>query len=224
MRTFLNLFGRSPFNPLRVHMQHVSDCIHLLRELFKALEDKDYARVEQIALLISTHEHQADITKNDLRNHLPNSLFLPIDRHNLLEILHLQDSIADRCEDVAVLVTLKPLTLPDIFKNDFDLFLNKNIETFDEVQNIINELQELLESSFGGLEAEKVKAMVESVAFKEHEADILQRTLLKNFFTNDEPFTVASFHLWQRIFETIGSISDLSQNLANHVRMTLEIK
>lgn len=224
MRTFLNLFGRSPFTPLRSHMQNVADCVHLLPELFQALDAKDYRRVEQIASMISIHEHQADITKNDLRNHLPHSLFLPIDRSNLLEILALQDSIADRSEDIAVLVTLKPLVIFDTFKQEFKLFLDKNIETFDEVQNIIKELHELLESSFGGLEADRVKAMVETVAFKEHEADILQRQLLKNFFAHEDPLTFVTFHLWQRIFESIASISDLSQNLANHVRMTLEIK
>lgn len=198
--------------------------MHLLLSLFEALEAKDYERVEQISSLISIHEHQADITKNDLRNHLPNSLFLPIDRNNLLEILALQDSIADRCEDIAVLVTLKPLEILNTFKQNFKLFLTKNIETFDEVQSIINELHELLESSFGGLEAERVKTMVETVAFKEHEADILQRNLLKNFFADEDNLTFVTFHLWQRIFESIASISDLSQNLANHVRMTLELK
>lgn len=224
MRTFLNLFGRSPFTPLGSHMNFVAECVYLLPQLFEALKAKDYTRVDQIAALISIHEHQADITKNDLRNHLPNSLFLPIDRNNLLEILRLQDSIADRSEDVAVLVTLKPLVIFETFENDFNLFLKKNIETFNEVKNIINELHELLESSFGGLEAERVKAMVETVAFKEHEADILQRNLLKNFFAHEEHLTFATFHLWQRIFESISSISDLSQNLANHVRMTLELK
>lgn len=224
MRTFLNLFGRSPFTPLQAHMQNVADCVHQLPKLFEALAEKDYPKVEKIAAAISDYEHQADITKNDLRNHLPKSLFLPIDRTNLLEILGLQDSIADRSEDIAVLVTLKPLEVLDSFKADFKLFLDKNIETFDEVQKIIKELHELLESSFGGLEAEKVKVMVESVAFKEHEADILQRNLLKAFFSDEGPLTVSTFHLWQRIFESIASISDLSQNLANHVRMTLEIK
>lgn len=224
MRTFLNLFGRSPFTPLRAHMEYVGQCVHLLLELFEALDAQDHARIEQIAALISIHEHQADITKNDLRNHLPKSLFLPIDRNNLLEILQLQDSIADRCEDAAVLTTLKPLVLLDTFKQDFMLFLKKNIETFDEVQNIIQELHELLESSFGGLEADRVKAMVETVAFKEHEADLLQRNLLKNFFAHEELLTFVTFHLWQRIFEAISAISDFSQNLANHVRMTLELK
>ncbi len=96
MRTFLNLFGRSPFTPLQSHMQNVADCVHQLMDLFEALENKNFERVEKIANAISEHEHIADITKNDIRNHLPKSLFLPIDRSQLLEILGILDGIADR--------------------------------------------------------------------------------------------------------------------------------
>lgn len=224
MRTFLNLFGRSPFIPLQSHMQNVADCVHQLLDLFEALEDKNYERLEKIANAISEHEHVADITKNDIRNHLPKSLFLPIDRSQLLEILSTQDRIADCTEDVAILATLKHLELFDSFKSEFKVFLNKNIECFNLAQKIIQELHELLESSFGGLEAEKVKSMVEGVAYKEHEADLLQRQLLKSFFAAEPQLTFVTFDLWQRIFSSIAAISNLSENLANRVRMTLEIK
>ncbi|MGZ3633150.1 MAG: TIGR00153 family protein [Parachlamydiaceae bacterium] len=224
MRTFLNLFGRSPFTPLQTHMQNVAACVNLIPELFEAVEMGDYQRVQIIAAAMSEHEHQADITKNDIRNHLPKSLFLPIDRNQLLEILSTQDQIADKSEDVAVLVSLKPLVLFDSFKDQFKLFLQKNIESFYEAQKIIQELHELLESSFGGLEAERVKSMVDTVSYKEHEADLIQRDLLRHFFATEKDLTIVTFDLWQRIFECVGSISNLSEHLANRVRMTLEIK
>jgi predicted phosphate transport protein (TIGR00153 family) len=225
LNTILNLFGRSPFAPLQTHMEKVMGCVHMLQPLFDAVKHKDYATVEQLAEKISTIEHEADITKNDIRNHLPKTIFLPIDRGHLLDMLSLQDSIADAAEDVAVLVTLKPLELPDAFKEDFHSFLQKNIEAFDAAYAIIKEIHELLETSFGGIEAQKVRAMVDEVAFKEHEVDLVQRKLLKKLFQSDEnTMSYSTFDLWQRIFERLASISNLSENLANRVRMTLEIK
>lgn len=224
MLTILSLFGRSPFAPLQSHMESVSRCVHQLLELFDALEQQDYLRVDQISEQIGKMEHDADLIKNDIRNHLPKSLFLPIDRGNLLEILSLQDRIADKAQDISVLITLKRLELLPIFKNEFKLFLQKNIETFDEAKLIINELHELVESSFGGNEAEKVRTMVDVVAFQEHEVDLLQRQLLKSLFNAEEQLTYVTFYLWQRIFESIASISDLSENLAYRIRMTLELK
>lgn len=224
MLTILNLFGRSPFAPLKSHMENVTRCVLMLRSLFEAVEAKDNDTVERIAAEISEQEHLADITKNDIRNHLPKSLFLPIDRGNLLKILSIQDGIADKAEDVAVVATLKPLDLLPSFKEDFYLFLDKNIEAFNGAHQIIKELHDLLESTFGGLEADKVRMMIDDVAFKEHEVDLIQRKLLKNFYNSENDMKYSSFYQWQKIFEALGAISNLSENLAETVRMTLVLK
>lgn len=222
--TILNLFGRSPFAPLQTHMEKVSNCVHLLNELFRDLEARDYKAVEKVAAQISELEHQADITKNDIRNHLPKSLFLPIDRSHLLEILTIQDRIADSAEDVAVLATLKQIEILPSFKVEFNEFLNKNIVAFDSVRLIIKEMHELLESSFGGAEAEKVRTMIENVAYEEHEVDLVQRKLLRKLFQAENEMSYTSFHVWQKICEALAAISNLSENLAYRVRMTLDLK
>ncbi|MCE2982276.1 MAG: TIGR00153 family protein [Parachlamydia sp.] len=224
MLTILSLFGRSPFAPLESHMGCVARCVHLLPSLCKAIEEKNYPLIEKIANEISEFEHQADLIKNDIRNHLPKSLFLPIDRGNLLDILSLQDSIADKVEDVGVIATLKPLEILPIFKEEFKLFLIQNMEAFEQVRLVIQELHELVESSFGGIEAEKVRSMVDQVAYKEHEVDLTQRKLLKALFAAEGQLSYSSFSQWQRLIEVMGAISNLSEKLAYRVRMTLELK
>lgn len=224
MLTILSLFGRSPFAPLQAHMEKVASCVHMLPELFKVLENKEYVLVEQIAQSICKLEHLADLAKNDIRNHLPKSLLLAIDRPQLLEILSIQDSIADRVEDAAVLLTIKPLAITPNFSAPFWLFLNKNLESFHAAFLVIKEIHELLETSFGGKEAEKVNDMIEEVCFKEHEADVLQKKLLQAFFTGEGELPYSALHLWQKIFESIAAISDQSERLAHRVRMTLQLK
>ena len=222
--TILNLFGRSPFAALESHMEEVTACVYLLIDLFDALLNKDYTRLEETAKKIEEQEHKADITKNNIRNHLPKSLFLAIDRTQILEILELQDSIADKAEDIAVLATIKQIEVLEPFREDLRLFLAKTIETFNGARKIVKEFQELLESSFGGIEAKKVRAMVDEVAFKEHEVDLIQRNLLKSLFAAEEQMSYSTFYLWQKILHALGSISNLSENLAYRVRMTLELK
>lgn len=205
-------------------MEQVSQCVHRLPELFLMLQQQKYADMEVIGNKISELEHQADLIKNDIRNHLPKTLFLPIDRTHLLHILTIQDSIADASEDIAVLVSLKQLALPEGCRTAFDEFLRQSIDTFDSAHRIILEMHELLESSFGGVEAQKVGLMVEEVGLKEHRVDLAQRVLLKQFYKEEDKMTYASFFLWQRIFEALSAISNLSENLALRVRMTLELK
>lgn len=121
MRTIANLFGKSPFVPLQSHMRKVGECVDGLGDLFQVLVNEDYDSIGEIARKISKTEHEADLVKTDIRNHLPRGLFLPVDRGKLLEILSTQDEIADTAENVAVLCTLKNLPFP---KNMTDLFLS----------------------------------------------------------------------------------------------------
>jgi len=224
MQTLARLFGRSPFAPLQTHMDRVAATVHQLVPLFDALTAKDYTCVSEIAREISKLEHEADLTKNDIRNNLPSGLFLPIDKTTLLEILSLQDNIADYAEDVAVLLTFSQLEILPVFANEFFAFLKKNLEVFEKGYAIIKEMGELLESSFGGMEAAKVSKMVEEVAFKEHEADLLQATLLKKFFHECHSMAAPTFFLWMKVIEELAGLSDESEKLANRVRMTLEVK
>lgn len=224
LTTILNLFARSPFAPLESHMERVSECVKKLIDLFQAIESHDKEAQVQIVQSISELEHYADMTKNEIRNHLPKGLFMPIDRSQLLEMLTLQDSIADTAQDVAILTTMKSLEFLPEFRDKFFEFLEKNIEAFNHAHLIIKEIHELLESSFGGIEAEKVRSMVHQVAYKEHEADLIQRDLLKNFFACETKISYGSFMLWERIFENVGAIANIAEKLANRVRMTLELK
>jgi hypothetical protein len=224
MRTLLTLFAKSPFAPLQKHMQDVNECVMKVKEIFEAMEANDSKSVSRIAREISKLEAKADTTKNELRNHLPGGLFMPISKTALLEILSLQDDIADDCEDIGVLLTLKDLTLKDVFKDDFKSFLNKNFETYELVKEIIDEFDNLLETSFTGREAEKVKSMVSNVALKEHETDLTQRKLLKNIFKNEDQFTHAEFQLWLLILREIRTLSNTSEKLAHRIRNLLDLE
>lgn len=224
MRSIAKLFGRSPFIPLQTHMSKVAACIEEVPNAFEASKAGDRKAVEALAAKISKLEHNADLVKNDIRNHLPKGLFLPIDRGNLLEILAIQDDIADKAENIGVLLTLKPLEMVEAFKENFKAFLNKNLESFHAAHQVIQQLDELIESGFGGTEAQKVKELVDDVALKEHEADLIQRSLLKDLYAHEAELTHGSFHLWLRVFREVAALSNLSEKLANRVRMTLEFK
>ena len=148
MRTLAKLFAKSPFAPLQKHMEDVNECVDKVKEIFEALEKNDSESIPRIAKEISKLEAKADTTKHELRNHLPSSLFMPISKGALLEILSLQDDIADDCEDIGILMTLKELKLKEVFKDDFKSFLNKNFETYDLIKEADLSQRKLLKNIF----------------------------------------------------------------------------
>lgn len=224
MLTIAKLFGKSPFAPLQTHMEKVSKCVEKLPQILEAASKGDEKTVQELSQTISRLEHEADLTKNDIRNHLPKSLFLPIDRSDLLDILSLQDDLADKAEDIGILLTFRKLDHFEKMGEDFLRFCNKNIEVCTLARKVIKELDELLESSFGGVEAEKVKNMIEQVAFQEHEIDRLQYQLVKKLYSYGDSLSHVSFHLWTTIIKEVGSLSNLAEKLGDRVRMILEVK
>lgn len=224
MLNIARLFGKSPFAPLQSHMKKVANCVERLSDIFNAFSKMDMEKIEKLSADLSRMEHEADLTKNDIRNHLPKSLFLPIDRAHFLEILSIQDSIADKAEDIGILLTLRPLEPFQNFHADLVALFRKNEEVFIEAKRIIEEIDELLESSFGGIEAEKVKDMVEQTAHKEYEADKIGQVFMKKLFTQGDALNVPVFYLWMRLIEEVRAISHLAERLANRIRMVLELK
>ena len=224
MLTIANLFGKSPFAPLQTHMDKVTACVDELPALFQALLGQNTKQIEKIGNRISSLAHDADLTKNDVRNHLPRSLFLPVDRGALLEILSLQNAIADKVQDIAQHAAMRKLPHLKEMQEDFSSFCSKNLETFWLAHKAIKELEELLESSFGGIEAQKVKGMVEEVAFSGYEMAQIQNRLFTRLYREGDELSYAVFHLTITIIEEIGCLACFSEKLGDRVRMLLELK
>lgn len=224
MLTIARLFGKSPFAPLQTHMDKVACCVQELPALFNAIMNQDIDAIEAISKTISGLEHEADLTKNDIRNHLPRSLFLPVDRSALLEILSLQDAIADKAEEIAQHAAMRKLPNLSDFRDIFSSFCEKNLETFWLAHKAIKELEELLESSFGGIEAQKVKGMVEQIAFCEYEMAQIQNEVLTRLYREGDALPYPVFHLTHTLIQEIGALACLSEKLGNRVRMLLELK
>ncbi len=224
MLTIAKLFGKSPFAPLQTHMDKVGACVSQLPVLFEALVSQDLVKIEQISTAISRLEHEADLTKNDIRNHLPKSLFLPVERGSLLEILSIQDAIADMAEEIAEHAGFRKLPILGSLGEDFSSFCSKNMEAFWLARKTIQELEELLEASFGGIEAQKVKGMVEQIAFCEYEMVLIQNRLIQKVYREGDELPYPSFHLAITLIEKIGLLACLSEKLGNQVRMLLELK
>jgi predicted phosphate transport protein (TIGR00153 family) len=204
-------------------MARVAECVHKMSDLYEAHREGDQNKVEALAEEISNLEHLADLEKNEIRNNLPKGIFLAVNRADLLDILSLQDTIADKAEDIAFLLTLKKMDPIEEIDEDLRAFIGKNIETVDYAHNVLKQMDELLETSFGGKEADLVVQMVERVAFLEHEADKLQATLLKKMFRMEKEMPYTSFYLWMTILKTTAALSNTAEKLANKVRMLLEV-
>lgn len=224
MLTIASLFGKSPFAPLQTHIDKVACSVGQLPALFKAILEQDLEAIGKIGEEIARLKSEADVTKTDIQTHLPKSLFLPVNHKALLEILFLQDALVDQTEKIAEKAAMRELVFLPEMKEEFNKLCEKTMEIFWLVRQVIKELDDLLESSFGGIEAQKVKRMIEQITFCEKEKHKRHLWLTKHLYRNGDSIPYPVLHLFLTLIEEIGNLATLSGKLSNLVRMLLELK
>ena len=221
MRSIAGLFGRSPFIPLQEHSVKVTTCVKLIKPLFEALVAGETDKVGSLVEEIGQAEHEADKVKNDVRSHLPKSLFLPVARRDLLDVLSIQDSIADVAQDVAEFLTLRPMKVPNDLADDLLKFVDQVINVAEKSTEIVQQFDELLEASFGGLEARRVMEMIDDLGSAEHETDVTGKVLAQKIFAMEDRLDPVSVMTWSHLLETIGDIANRSEKMGNQLRLLI---
>jgi hypothetical protein len=202
-------------------MDKVRACVDQIDPLFKALGKGDYAEVGQISELIVKLEHEADIIKDDIRTHMRQTVFLPVDKKDFMHLLSAQDDIADAVEDLAVLLRIKNLDTPDKIKAPLADLVKHVIKTANEGCNLILELEALLESSFGGAEAEKVEKATKDLGTLEWEADRKQFQLAQQLFSLGSQIDASDLLLWNEVIKKLGAVADKTEQIGKTLRIFL---
>ncbi|MFV1957301.1 MAG: TIGR00153 family protein [bacterium] len=220
-RTIFELFAKSPFGPLQDHMRKVIECAELIPELFKTLVEGNEERFQEISASIQEIEYEADKIKNQIRGDLPRTIFTPVDRRDLLEILSTQDSISDVAEDVMVLLNLRRLPVPEAMRDYLWELIDQVMVVVDQYGKIGEELDELMEASFGGAEASKVLEMIDNLGREEYEADQKQHKLVTKLLTLEDELGALNIVLWMKVLGAVGDIANNAERTANRIRLFL---
>jgi len=219
--TFSRLFGQSPFTALQAHMRVVLECAREVQPLIEALAAGDQAQVMKAKDHIFEREAEADLIKNELRLHLPKSLFMPVDRRDLLEVLHLQDSIANTAQDIAGLLIERQMTIPDFMHDPLIALTSRCIDTCEHSASVIAELDELLAMGFRGREVDKVDGMLQELNGIEDETDELGIALARALFEHEDEMKPVSVMMWYRLIEWIGDLADYAEKVGDRLRLLI---
>ncbi|MCK8516837.1 TIGR00153 family protein [Methylonatrum kenyense] len=218
---FSGIFGSSPIRPLQEHVTKVVQCAEQLRPLFEAAGREDFAAVGDVYTEIARLEDEADAMKQALRMDLPRTLFLPVDRRDLLDLLRLQDKIANKAKDVAGLVLGRRMTLPPAIVKPFMEFVDRSVDAARQAKKTVDELDELVETGFRGSEVEVVEALLEELDRVEKETDNLQIKLRALLLEQEQSLPPVHVMFLYRVIEQIGGLADLAERVGSRLQMTL---
>lgn len=224
MHYITRLFSKAPFEYLMLHMERVMAALAKLHELFEGYVESDLDKIALLAREVSESEHEADLVKNDIRKSMPRNFIFPVDRSHFLEILAIQDNIADVAEEIAGLLSIKKIDMISEIAPDLMAYVNKNMEAAWDVKEIVFKFDQLLESSFGGPVADETKLKIDQTAYKEHESDLMRRNILHSLFKEAHHLSTPDFYLLTKLIENIGRIAHYSEKVALRIGMMLDLK
>jgi predicted phosphate transport protein (TIGR00153 family) len=220
-KTIFNLFGKSPISPLQTHMSLVIACAEKLQDFLRAAIANDWEKAEEVFSVISQKEDKADEMKRELRLQLPKSLFMPLDRGDLLDLLSIQDRIANRTKDIAGLMLGRKMSIPAPLHQQMIYFVSSSIDAGRQALKAINELDELLEVGFSGKEVDFVEKMIGELDHLEDKTDQLEQEIRHKLFDLEQDLPPIDAIFLYQIIDMIGELADLAEGVGGRLQLLL---
>lgn len=217
--TFSKLFSHSPIRPLQQHMTKVLNCSRQLEQFIDAVYAKDWEAANRAYDTIAEIENQADEDKKNIRLTLPKSLFMPIGRNDLLELLSKQDKVANCAKDIAGTMLGRKMEIPEQIQDLLKTYIQSSIQTVSEANTIVHELDELIETGFGGREVEWIENLITKLDHLESESDKHQIHIRSSLHKIEAELSPIDVMFLYKIFELIGNLADRAQKVGDQIHV-----
>jgi len=216
-----NIFGSSPVQPLEKHIEIAYRCAKQLHAFFKATISGDWVAAADARDRIEALEHEADNLKKEIRLNLPKSLFMPVPRQDLLELLLVQDKIANRTKDVSGLVIGRKMQIPAPIAGRFLDFVDRNIDAAKQARKSVRELDELFTAGFRGAEVDLVEQLIEELDRIETDTDDKQAELRGALFEIEKSLDPVDAVFMYQVIELTGEIADMAERVGRRLELLL---
>lgn len=216
-----NLFGRSPIKPIQEHMALAVKGAAELVHFFEAITSDDWERARALQEMVVKYENEADEIKKQLRLHLPKSLFLPVPRTDLLELLTMQDRIANRAKDIVGIIMGRRMSIPTIMRPQMNEFVRASVSAAEQALVAINELDELLETGFSGRELAVVENMIKELDELEEKADKLEIGVRTSLFALEAQLPPVDVMFLYNTIDWVGDISNRAHDVGGRLQLLL---
>lgn len=218
---FSNLFGQSPIRPIQEHMAMAHSCAEQLIPYFEAVLNNDWDAAKACQKKISKLEREADKLKKGVRLNLPKSLFLPVPRSDLLELVAMQDKVANCAKDIAGIMLGRKMQIPEKIAPMMTEYVVEAVATSAQALKAIQEMDELLETGFRGREVQVVEALIKELDRLENVNDKLQVKVRAQLFKLEKDLPPVDVMFLYKIIDWVGDLADRAQKVGSRLQLLI---
>ena len=209
---------KTPFTQLLDHMEKVRECIDILGEGLIKYYGGDYKNFSKLTKKISEIEHEADIIKSNLRNHLPSSLFMPVDKGKFMWALREQDAILDHADNLVHMLNMRHTEIPKELQKVFIEHSKLVMKTVKAMEEAVENIKDLVETSFVKREREQTKEFIYNVHELEYQADTKKYDMTKGIYDLEKKLEPMDVYHLLKIADWVDDIADHAENVADWLR------
>ena len=121
-------------------------------------------------------------------------------------------------------MNLRKTKLPDYIKDEFKKLVDNILKTCEYTFDVSKEIKKLVETGFGGYEAEKVMDVIEKVGEAEWHADKNQMNISRKLFEMEKDLDPISIFVIDKIIVRLGRIANNAEKTADMMRNMLANK
>jgi predicted phosphate transport protein (TIGR00153 family) len=151
--------------------------------------------------------------KADLRIRLPSTLMMPVDRGDLLDLITMQDKIANRSKDIAGLMHHRRLLPPATLAATFRALAARSVDAVVQAERSVGELDELFTAGFRGAEVKLVERMITELDAIEDETDQIASELRTGVFAMEKDLPPVDVIFLYKAIEWLGELGDLAHRV-----------
>ena len=209
---------KSPFSQLLEHMEKVRECINILGDGLVKYYKGDYKNFSDLAKKVSEIEHEADLIKSNIRNHLPTHLFMPVDKGKFMWALREQDAILDHAENLAKMLDMRHTKIPKELQEVFIEHAKLVMKTVKAMEDAVGNIRDLVETSFVKREREQTKQFIYKVHELEWKADEKKYEMTKGIYELEKKLDPMDVYHLLKISDWVDDIADHAENVADWLR------
>ena len=213
----IDLLGKSPIKPLQEHIEKSHECTQLLGDFLEASSANNWEKAIDLQAQIVDAENRADEIKHTIRANLPKFVWMPFARSDVIELLTIQDRMANKAKDVAGLMLGRKIVFPASMTASIQRMQQLSIDAAAKAKDAISELDELLETGFSGNEITVVQDLLAELNTIQSESDAAQVEIRAHLMGLESELPPVDVMFLYRIIDLIGDIADVSQRIGNRL-------
>ncbi|MEA1884088.1 MAG: DUF47 family protein [Thermotogota bacterium] len=211
----------SPVGLMKRHAQLAKDaCDYLPDVLGKYFYEQE---ISEIGKKVDQIEHDADDIKVEIRKAYAELKYTYFDKVDALFILHKQDGIIDKADDVIKMLMMNQIkNLDHLIIKDVIALSHTVVDSVSKMTHAVSNLSIVAESSFSKREIAKEKEDLMSVEQTESQSDDESIDLGKRVYAMKDRMNAVDILFLQDIIRNLAKIADRAERVAEKVRMLIK--